>query len=195
MKAEFSAARKLCDRNRQILDELGLAVLGAASAQIEGTVELLAGDYQEAEWILVRGLEELCGLGEALHAATIAALLARALLEQGRDSQVASILESDHETSAIEISSRVHFRSIRARFLARSGLESEAKLVGSEAVEMASRTESPDLQATVRSDLAHVLDDCGLHEDARILLREALVLYERKGNLVEATKARARLDH
>jgi hypothetical protein len=194
MNGEFTVARNLCRRNVDILDELGLTILRAASAHIEGSVELLAGDYQEAERILGIGVTELKRLGETLNAASIAALLARALLEQGRDDEVASVLESAHEASAIEISSRVHFRGIRARVLARRGLDRQAQLVGAEAVDMADRTESPDMQAGARLDLSKVFNECGSRQRARDLVREAIDLYEGKGNMVDAARARSMLD-
>ena len=194
MNGEFTVARSLCRRNAQILEELGLTVLLAASAYIDGSVELLAGDYQEAERILGSGGTELGRLGETLHAAGLVALLARALLEQGRDDEVATLLQSGHEASAIEISSRVHFRGIRARLLARGGLERQAQLVGSEAVDMADRTESLDMQAGARLDLAHVFNDCRSRQNATVFVRDAIDLYERKGNMVESAKARSMLD-
>jgi DNA-binding SARP family transcriptional activator len=193
MKGEFAAARKLCGRNRGILEELGLAVLHPASAYIDATVELLAGNHEVAGQILERGLQELSQLGETLHAASLAALLARALLEQGRDDELASLLASRHENSAIEISSRVHFRAVRARLLVRRGFDSEARRFGSEAVELADGTESPEIQAVARLDLAQVLTDCGLRQAARVLVRQASGLYERKGNLVGVSRARSML--
>jgi tetratricopeptide (TPR) repeat protein len=193
-EGRFELAREFCERNRRTLDELGLAIVKAASASIEGIVELLADDPEEAERTLTRGIDDLQRFGETIYAAELAALLARAHLEQGCDGKVSSILESSYEHSAIEISSRVNFRSVRAQFLARSGFRRLARDLGCEAVDMADETDSTDLQAVARSALAQVLKDCGLHGDASAMIREALRLYECKGNLVEAAKTRAMLD-
>jgi hypothetical protein len=149
------------------------------------------GEFTVARGLCRRNAQILEELGLTV---LLAALLARVLLEQGRDDEVALLLESGHEASAIEISSRVHFRGIRARLLARRGLERQAQLVGSEAVDMADRTESLDMQAGARLDLAHVFNDCRSCQNATVLIRDAIDLYERKGNMVEAAKAQLMLD-
>ena len=59
---------------------------------------------------------------------------------------------------------------------------------------MADRTESLDMQAGARLDLAHVFNDCRLRQNATVLVRDAIDLYERKGNIVEAAKAWSMLD-
>jgi ATP/maltotriose-dependent transcriptional regulator MalT len=193
MQGKFEAARELTSENRRILQELGLAVLDAGSAYVEGTIELLAGDPRSAEQVLRVGVAELELLGETMHAANLAALLARALLEQGRDDEVEAILASAHKASALEVSSRVTFRAVLAQLLARTGFQRRAKLVGREAVAMADETESPDLQASARSALAQVFIACGHDARGQAELGRALALYEQKGNLVEAARTRALL--
>jgi hypothetical protein len=87
----------------------------------------------------------------------------------------------------------VNFRAIRGRLLGRKGLEEQAERAGREAVAMADATESLDVQASARVDLAFVLRDRESEREAKTVIREALALYKQKGNLVEQAKAQALL--
>jgi hypothetical protein len=58
---------------------------------------------------------------------------------------------------------------------------------------IADDTDSPDLQARARLDLAQVLIGCGKHENAIHACGDALRHFEQKGNLVESRTARALL--
>jgi hypothetical protein len=61
------------------------------------------------------------------------------------------------------------------------------------AVELARRTDCLLLQGDTLVDLAEILERAGRPEEAVTPLREAIDLYERKGNVVSAAKARALL--
>jgi DNA-binding SARP family transcriptional activator len=195
MRGDFDAARRLCELDWEILDELGTAVLRQASVSVRGTVELLAGEPGVAERWLRDSIGKLERLGATMHAAGLSAQLARALVEQGRYKEAWAIVESPSEASACDVANRVDFRGIRGRLLAWKRLAQHAELVGREAVAIADQTDSPDLQACGRLDLAHALNDSGLDVQARSVLRESLNLFEKKGNLVEAARTRALLDY
>jgi tetratricopeptide (TPR) repeat protein len=63
-----------------------------------------------------------------------------------------------------------------------------------EAVERAAASDYIDMQARTRLDLAEVLSLAGRHDEARGELAEALRLYEQKGDVVGAARARASLE-
>ena len=49
MQGDFERARELYTRARALLEDLGVAVLGASTSLDSGDVELLAGDPRAAE--------------------------------------------------------------------------------------------------------------------------------------------------
>ena len=191
MEGQFNLARELSQINRRILKELGLPVIEAGSASIDGIIELLAGNPEGAEQVLADGLEQLEGLDESINAAALAALLATALLDQRREADVLPILESGHERAAMEISSRVNFCMVRARFLARQGHAEQAYLAAGEAVTLADETESLDLRGSSRFALGLVLHDCGSEDRAEAAAREALAFYRQKGNQVALARTQS----
>ena len=62
-----------------------------------------------------------------------------------------------------------------------------------EAVDVVEPTDWLNLRADTMMDLAEVLELAGKTNDAAARIEQALALYERKGNLVMAERARARL--
>jgi len=83
------------------------------------------------------------------------------------------------------------WRQVRGKVLARRGEFEEAEGLGREAVALAEQTDMIDQHADVLMDLAEVLELASKASCAA--LEQALALYERKGNLVMAERARARL--
>jgi len=82
---------------------------------------------------------------------------------------------------------------VRARVHARrEGLE-EAEHLAREAVLLAGRSDFLDGNADAFLDLADVLRLGGRRDEATAAAGEALELYERKGNVVGAARARAAL--
>ena len=86
MVGRFELARQLLATSNAAYAELGLT-LNAATAQNEAFVELLAGNPAAAEESLRVGYRALEEMGERAFRSTTAALLARAILEQGRDAE------------------------------------------------------------------------------------------------------------
>ena len=82
----------------------------------------------------------------------------------------------------------------RALALARLGRLEEAETFAREAVGYAEGTEFLDYHADALLVLAEVLRLAGRPEEAASALEEAVALYERKGNVVSAAKARALLE-
>jgi hypothetical protein len=80
---------------------------------------------------------------------------------------------------------------VRDTVLARRGELEEGERLVREAVALAEETDMLNTHADALIDLAEVLALAG--QDARVELDRALALYERKGNLVVAERARSRL--
>ena len=190
MLGEFDEARLLLQRDAEILDDLGLAVLRAAGFSNSATVELLAGRPAEAERVLRGAIIELEKLGATMYAAGLGASLSRALLEQGREQDAWAVLHASDETFARDVAYQIELQCVGARLVAGRGALDEGESACRGAVALADTTDSTDLQATSRVDLAHILLEAGRMSEAEAVLERALLLYEQKGNLVEAAGAR-----
>ena len=85
------------------------------------------------------------------------------------------------------------WRQVRAKVLARRGEHAEAERLAREAVAICDETDMLDAQGDVYADLGEVLLLAGKPDEAATALEQALERYERKGNVVSAQRARARL--
>jgi MalT-like TPR region len=92
-----------------------------------------------------------------------------------------------------DLSVQVGWRTVRALLLARGGDIPRAKSISAEAVHLAARTDW--LSDHAEALLAHgeVLRMAGETEEAARTMREAIAVYERKGNEVGARRGRALL--
>ena len=194
MTGRLDEARTLAERDRLILEELGLAVLAAASSSISGAVELLAGDPNSAERVLRTGMTRLARLGGRLHYSAFATLLARTLYEQGRGTEAWSMTELAERGPTHDVADRVGWRGIRAMLLAQCGRTADAERLAKEGLRIAETTDSPDLRGDAFVYLGEVLLRVGKSADARLALESAVGLYEQKGNHVSAVRARTRLE-
>jgi tetratricopeptide (TPR) repeat protein len=194
MAGSFDVARLLLDCSNAMLAELGVS-MHSAVAHYDGFVALLAGDAAGAEAVLRTGYEQLEAMGERALLATTAGLLARALIEQGRDADAWAYLDIVDRTAASDdLSAHMVSRTQRARLLARRGAMSEARNLSDEAVELAGRTDWVVDHADTLIARAEVLRATGDASAADTVAGEALVLYESKGVVVSARRTRAFLN-
>jgi tetratricopeptide (TPR) repeat protein len=77
--------------------------------------------------------------------------------------------------------------------LAGRGATEEALRLASEAVDLAAATPQPHLKAKAFEDLADAFEAVGDFESAGPPLREALRLYELKGDVISAERLRPRV--
>ena len=165
-----------------------------SSLIFSGEVELLADNPLAAARELRESCEIFEAMGEKSFFSTAAARLAEALYAQERDEEAERWTKRSEETAAsLDLLSQVHYRATRAKIVARQGRLEDAERLAREAVELAESTDSPNLRAGTLMDLAEILRAAGRADEASAALRESLSLYERKGNLVSAARARARL--
>jgi class 3 adenylate cyclase/tetratricopeptide (TPR) repeat protein len=195
MQGRFQEARGLADASVAIARKLGPNRFAAICSQFLGQTELLAGDPAAAEHWLRWGSGILERTGERGLRSELAANLARALCAQGRDDEALQLAELSGELAfRDDLYAQVERRGPLATVLARRGRQQEAERLAAEAVAMARRSDMLTMQANALLDQAGVLRLGAAAEQAAPLLREALALSERKGNLVARDRARALLE-
>jgi Flp pilus assembly protein TadD len=130
------------------------------------------------------------GIGETFFLATMAAMLARAVLEQGRDEEALVLTETAERSAADDdIDAQIHWRCVRALILARRGAFDEAEALVRKALDLAVETEAPALRASTLADLATVLVHAQRPDEARHALVDAIAVYSAKGDLASLDRA------
>jgi ATP/maltotriose-dependent transcriptional regulator MalT len=158
-------------------------------------VELLAGDPAAAERELRPDYETLVSMGNSYSLSTMAALLARAVREQGRDEEALALtITAESKTADDDVDSQVLWRCVRAPILVRSGRVEEAEALVRMALELSRQTDVPVLQASALYELAGVLGASGRDKEARNALEQAMTVSMAKGDVVSATKAKTALE-
>jgi class 3 adenylate cyclase/tetratricopeptide (TPR) repeat protein len=194
MRGDFDRARSLSSRARTTLDELGRSVVASSTSLDSCGVDILAGDPAAAERNLRRDSEALSEMGETYLLSTIAAELARAVVLQGRDDEAEELTVTAEElTAEDDIASQALWRSVRAKVLARRGDLKAARRMAIDAVELLRRTDAVVTLGDALLDLGEVLESCGDLAEAHHAFEEAVLLFERKGNVVAAASARGAL--
>jgi predicted ATPase len=195
MVGAFGEARELVDAHKAIVRELGLRVTAAAAAETYGIVEMLAGDAAAAERELAWGYGLLEEIGETQNFPDLAAKLADALYVQGDDDRALELSEvSEAATAPDDRSAGVQWRAVRAKLLARGGELAAAEALAQDAVALADETDFTVLRGDAFMDLADVLRTAGRETESAACAEQALELYEQKGNVVAAERARRILD-
>jgi tetratricopeptide (TPR) repeat protein len=157
-----------------------------------GLVEILAGEEAAAERQLRAGCKALEELGEQTNYCSVTALLARVLCAQGRYVEAEEFTTASEEAArANDVLSNVMWRSVLATVRGRQGELEEAEALASEAVGFAAQSDFLNVHGDALADLAEILRLAQRSEDADRALEGAARLYERKGNVVSAAKARS----
>jgi predicted ATPase/class 3 adenylate cyclase len=195
MRGDFDEGRALYRRGQAIYDDLGFKLRAAARTQVGGTIELLAGDPAAAEEELRWGYETLEALGEKSLFSTVSAILARAIYAQGRFDEAERVAEVGRQAAGDDdVISQVLWRGTQAKVLARRGELGEAERLAREGVALIEQTDHLDGHGDALLDLADVLRLAGRDDEAVPVVEAALELYERKGNVVSAVRARELLN-
>ena len=134
-------------------------------------------------------------MGERAFRSTMAAFLARTILEQGRDQEAEDFAELSAELAASgDLTTQILWRCVRARVLARRTEIQEAEALAREAPAIAEATDFLNYRAYALLDLSHVLEASRRGDEAVAATSGALHLYELKGNGVATAVTRRRLD-
>ena len=122
----------------------------------------------------------------------IAAYLADALLHQGKLDEAERYCQLSEDTRATDDPiDEAGWRRVKGRLLAARGELAEAVALSRQAVELIAQSDMLDEHAIAQLDLAEVLRTAGDLEGARVAIRAAKGLFERKGNLVGRARAEA----
>jgi ATP/maltotriose-dependent transcriptional regulator MalT len=190
MEGRFDLARSLLADSDHIFEELG-QTLNSAISQAAAIVELLAGDPAAAERSLRSGYEALEEMGERAYLSTTAAYLAQAIFAQGRHVEAEQLTELSEQLSAsCDLATQVMWRGVRARVLVGRGETGAAERLAQEAVALAERSDFLNHRADTLMDLAQVLQAGRRVDESARATVQALALYEEKGNVAGAAKAR-----
>jgi tetratricopeptide (TPR) repeat protein len=191
MSGDFDTARRLSDEARETFAELGQTGLATHCSAVLGDIELLAGAADAAR----RSYEILCRFceenGEHGMLSTYATDLAEALYRLGE------LEEADRWTSVSEahratddIGAQFASQAMRAKLLARRGAVDRAEPLAKRAAALASTTDALNKRAAALLALADVLGLAGKAPESAEAARQALALYEQKGNTAAAKRAR-----
>ncbi|HEY6960059.1 MAG TPA: AAA family ATPase [Candidatus Limnocylindria bacterium] len=179
-KAEIAAYREHAR-------ELGNEAMYAGTAGCIYDVCALGEDWAGAEQALREAWPILERMGEKAELSTIVGRLGMMCFRQGRVDEAERYARLSAELGSSEDAlNEAVWRDVLAHVLASRGERAEAETLARAAILHADRTDTPELRADVRLSLAEVL---GTGPAALAAVREARVLYERKGNLVSAARA------
>jgi class 3 adenylate cyclase/tetratricopeptide (TPR) repeat protein len=194
MQGRIDEARSLHAEAVRAIDDLGSTWLSASTVFGQWLLEMLAGAPERAEASARASLALLEEMGATNQGSTAAALLAVALVDQGRHDEAIGYADLAAEWAAPDdMASQVPQLAARAHVLAASGELEGAEAAAREAVRLSERSDDICLRGDALVDLAAVLDLAGRVSDAAGALRAAIVLYQRKGNAVSADRAQTTL--
>jgi ATP/maltotriose-dependent transcriptional regulator MalT len=191
MRGDFEQARDLYRRSRAIFEEFGWKLQAALTSIDSGAIEMLAGDLDGAQAELWRDYETLESMGERNYISTTAAFLAEVLYRKGDlDEAVRFTLVSEEVAAPDDVASQYLWRSVRGRVLARRGAVAEGEALVRASLDVIRTSDEPDSRGEALMALAEVLELAGRSAEAAGAVREALALFEEKGNVVSAARAK-----
>jgi DNA-binding SARP family transcriptional activator len=192
MRGHFSDARGLVAQAAQRYEQLGLN--NDPHLRLRGVVEMFAGAPDLAEEALRQACTTLQQQGQTAVLASRAADLADALCEQGHYEEAENwILLARESAGSDDLDAAFGWRYVRAKVLARMGVVDEGEQLAREAVDLVARTDALNRQGDSLLALAEILHLQGSEDKALESIRGALRLYEQKGNVVSAERAKAML--
>ena len=194
MRGRFDEARALLGAGDAAAEELGQTIWLAVGGMSYFEVEKLAGNLGAAEAAARESCKQLKALGDTGYRATAVALAAESLYALGRLDEAARETELAEELAAPDDRlSHGLWRQVRAKLAARAGRHADAEALAREAVGLFATTDMVNDQAHAAASLAEVLTQTGSNGEAATEFERAVELYESKGNVVAAERARAAL--
>lgn len=189
-RGRAAAARRMIDSARRTVSELGLRHALLEVEQFAGIVELIVDDPAAAESHLRKAYNGFRRMGLDADTAETAALLGRAYLALGRESEADELCSVSERLAGHALKASIAWRTLRAHLLARGNDHDGARRIASEAVALAERTDALVDHGDACFTLATVLGAAGDVAGARAAAEQAVDLYERKGAAALAERAR-----
>ena len=194
MQGRAAEARRLYDDYKRVIDDLGNLRASANTVFGAWELEMLAGEPRRAEAAARTSLELFQEFGATNPGSTAAAMLAVALVRQGRYEEASGYADLAASWAAPDdIASQVGQLTARAHVLAARGDLSGAQAAARDAVRQSERSDNISQRGDALVDLAAVLERAGRTDEASNALRDAIALYERKGNVVGRERAHTQL--
>ena len=195
MLGRFDRANALRSRAKASFENLGLLLEQTWASHYFGSLETLVGDLPAAEVELRHGYEVSRRIGETGYLSVTVAILADVVCEQGRYEEAIQLSEeAEGAATADDAIAQVVWRSARGKALARLGHLEAGEALARDALCRIRRTDDINEVAHTLRAVAGILQLAGREDEAREALAEAIELYERKGNVVMAGRARAALE-
>jgi class 3 adenylate cyclase/tetratricopeptide (TPR) repeat protein len=188
MRGRFEEARRLATSEEEIHRELRWGIFSAAYHR--WFIETLAGRPGAAEDAIRQRLDGLHS-DEVMSRWGVDALLASSLCEQGRFLEARELADRWATTDGDDRHARIIWLGVRARTAAHVGDLDEAQRHAREGVEIAAVTDELNTRANSLMNLAWVQREANDTAGARTSFTDAVQLYERKGNVAAAARARA----
>jgi tetratricopeptide (TPR) repeat protein len=193
LQGDRVGGNELFARGMSACAELGNRIW--AFEELSGWIWALTDDPRVAESRLREAYDVLAEAGKRGMLSTAAAILAECLYRQGRHDEAGEMLAEAAELGAADdVFTQVCVRTGRAKLAARRGNLEEAEAVAREGIALAAGTEFVDLRGDALLALAEVLRLGSRNGEAAEPIREALALWDAKGNVVYARRARALLE-
>jgi len=194
MQGRFEEAETRGEQAEAIFRDLGLRWHAAFGLYVRSWGAFFAGDPVAAERSLLTAREIFREIGDSYSLTSVMTDLPWVLYEQGRYDDAFQATEAMAAVPApYDLESQAARRGARAKALARKGRLDEALPLAREAVTLAEQTDMLITHGLVLMDLAEVLRLAGRREEAARAVDEAVRVFERKGNVVSAAKARTLL--
>ena len=192
MEGRINEARERLAQSREATETLGLRWQTGTHDLLGAVIEMLADDPVAAEVHLQRSIEMFAEMGDMWFLSILSIEHARALYEQGRDRDALALVgRLDGLPTDPSFSYRIRRAEILGRLLARAGDRDADLAHARQAVELAERADFLGFHADALCGLAEVHRLDGRLMEATEALGSAIRLYERKGNVVAARRARA----
>jgi tetratricopeptide (TPR) repeat protein len=194
MRGEVKEARRTIELAAAAAEGVGMRFFVAICEGFRGELEYRAGDLDAAERAARRGYEILDATGhvgiKTTHAAALATYLARlGRLEEAERFAAIGRTAADDDLSSQSSAGMAETIVLAARGELH-GAEDRARAV----VAMVADAEWPAAQGDARMELARVLRAAGRPSEAEQASREALAIYERKGDRPSVDAAMTFLD-
>jgi DNA-binding SARP family transcriptional activator len=186
-------ARGLLTQAQQAMDQYGEVI---AFVLFEGaSMHMLFGEAAEAEADAQLGYDTLRAMGGTGHFGALALRLAQAMYGKGRYDDADRLLDEAARVSrANDVWDQTHWRSERAKILARRGDFEAAEELAREAVAFAAASDFLSARADASMDLGEVLLLVGRPDESASAIGDAIAVHEQKGNLQAAGTARLLLE-
>jgi tetratricopeptide (TPR) repeat protein len=196
LTGDFDVGRQLIRQSADQEHELGrMFVANSTRGQFLGPLETDAGNFAEAERIMLDAYDKMAEKGDRGFSATVAANLAHlyAVTERWDDAdRYAQICLSSAAVDDLEALAQAI--SIKARVLAARGEHEAAELEARRGVELAEGTDYLQRRAFAWEQLGEVLAANGDAQGAVEAMARGADYYDAKGATFPATRARQRME-